>query len=266
MPETEFLVLRLYGPLAAWGDIAVGEVRPVKTHPTKSALVGLLGASLGVKRDDSEMLNRIASSYGFAAADEGRKVRIRDFHTVQYAQDKKEKLYGYGYKMNRQRELSIPAKELKTTLTYRDYICDVVYTAAVWIKNKDSVPFSLDEIKDAIHEPVFVPYLGRKSCVLSRPMEPQIVSADNPMSAMKKAVFYGDSADRSADGKLFVYRMIYEDGNRHEDRSGQIVYEGDWNIESEITEESIRDEPLSRRTWQFGTRRVKRASFCRSDV
>lgn len=261
MPETEFLVLRLYGPLAAWGDVAIGEIRPILTHPTKSAMVGLLGACLGIKRDNAENLSRIACSYGFAAGDEGRKVRIRDFHTVQSAPDKKEKEYGYGYKMNRQREMSIPAKDMDTSLTYRDYICDVVYTVAVWVKNSETVPFSLEELKSAVCEPKFVPYLGRKSCVLSRPMEPQIVSADSPMDAMCKASFYGDSATRAVDGKLPVYRWF----SNKEDRSGQIVYEGDWNIPS-LTEEIVRDDPLSRKSWQFGNRRVKRASFSRGGV
>ena len=68
MPETEFLVLRLYGPLAAWGDIACGEVRPTLIHPTKSAILGLLGAALGVRRSDEEIISRMTKSYGFAVA------------------------------------------------------------------------------------------------------------------------------------------------------------------------------------------------------
>lgn len=262
MSETEFLVLRLYGPLAAWGDVAVGEIRPVKIHPGKSALIGLLGAALGIRRENTDVFRRMSDSYGFAVSDEGRKTRLRDFHTVQSAPVNKGKVYGSGYMMNRQRELSIPKKDLETTLTYRDYICDVVYTAAVWIKNGSDVPFSLEELRLGLREPVFVPYLGRKSCVLSRPMEPQIISAENPLQAILSAKFYGDSAQYAKDGKLYIYRRSAKIGD---ERSGQIIYEGDWNISS-LTEEIVRDEPLSRTVWQFSTRRVKRASFCRSDA
>lgn len=266
MQDTEFLVFRLYGPLAAWGDVAVGEIRPIMTHPTKSALVGLLGASLGIRRDNAETISKMSGSYGFAVASEGRGTRLRDFHTVQSAPDKKEKLYGSGYRMNRQRELSIPAKELWTSLTYRDYLCDVIYTVAVWIKSAANAPFSLDELKNALREPIFVPYLGRKSCVLSRPMEPQIAVAKSPMLALKNVSFYGDSARNAFEGKLYVYNRSWMNGvNGTDDKSGQIIYEGEWDYPT-LTEEVVRDEPLSRSVWQFGTRRVKRASFARGDV
>jgi CRISPR system Cascade subunit CasD len=36
----DYLLFRLYGPLAAWGDIAVGEYRPSFAHPSKSAIIG----------------------------------------------------------------------------------------------------------------------------------------------------------------------------------------------------------------------------------
>lgn len=260
MQETEFLVLRLYGPLAAWGDVAVGEVRPILTHPTKSALLGLLGAALGVRRDESELLSLMADSYGFAVSSEGRGTRIRDFHTVQSAPLVNEKGYRSGYLMNRQRELSICVQELHTTLTYRDYICDVIYTVAVWMKSS-LAPFDLSQLCEALREPVFVPYLGRKSCVLSRPMESQIVSADNPMQAVSNASFYGDSAKYASEGRLFVYPGTYE----KEDRTGQFLFEGEWKIPS-FTEEVFRDEPKSRIMWQFGSRRVKRTAFCRGGV
>jgi CRISPR system Cascade subunit CasD len=48
----EYLLFRLYGPLASWGEIAVGESRHTATYPGKSALLGLLAAALGIRRDD----------------------------------------------------------------------------------------------------------------------------------------------------------------------------------------------------------------------
>ena len=49
----DYLVFRLYGPMCSWGDIAVGEVRPSTVHPSKSAILGLIAAALGVKRPDT---------------------------------------------------------------------------------------------------------------------------------------------------------------------------------------------------------------------
>ena len=45
---TEFLIFQVYGPSQAWGDIAVGEIRPVVDHPGRSGIAGLLAASLGL--------------------------------------------------------------------------------------------------------------------------------------------------------------------------------------------------------------------------
>ena len=50
----DFLVFQLQAPLAAWGDIAVGECRPTMAYPGQSALLGLLAAALGVRREDAE--------------------------------------------------------------------------------------------------------------------------------------------------------------------------------------------------------------------
>lgn len=237
MPETEFLVLRLYGPLAAWGDIACGEVRPTLIHPTKSAIIGLLGAALGVRRSDEDVISRMSGSYGFAVSEEGRCVNIRDYHTVQSGDN--------------------------PIITYRDYLCDAIYTVAVWIKDSRNVPYMLNEIRDALLEPKFVPYMGRKSCVLSRPMEPQIIASSDPASAIKKASFYGDSEKYASKGKLYVYNRDYESNS--DDLRGQLLYEGDWDIKA-LSTEIYRDEPISRERWQFKSRRVKRTPFVRRSV
>nr|WP_284509571.1 CRISPR-associated protein Cas5 [Salinivibrio costicola] len=46
----DYLVFRLYGPLASWGEPAVGGDRPTSAYPSRSAVLGLLGAALGIKR------------------------------------------------------------------------------------------------------------------------------------------------------------------------------------------------------------------------
>ena len=262
MPKTEFLVLRLYGPLAAWGDIACGDVRPTLTFPTKSAILGLLGAALGVRRSDEVIISKMRDSYGFAVSVEGRCIQIRDFHTVQSAKVNADmfKKYGNGYMTSRHRELSVPATEMETSLTYRDYLCDVIYTVSVWIKDSKNVPYMLKEICDALKEPKFVPYLGRKSCVLSRPMEPQIIPASDPASAIQKASFYGDNERHASKGKLYVYNRDYESNS--DDLRGQLIYEGDWDIKT-LSSEIYRDDPISRERWQFKPRRVKRTPFVR---
>ncbi|MGL4603678.1 MAG: CRISPR-associated protein Cas5, partial [Iodobacter sp.] len=47
-----YLVFRLYGAMASFGEIAVGELRHSAAYPSRSALLGLLGAALGIARSN----------------------------------------------------------------------------------------------------------------------------------------------------------------------------------------------------------------------
>ena len=64
MPD--YLIFQLYGQMAAWGDIAVGETRRSALQPSKSALLGIVGASLGIDRNEEEIHAAMASAYGLA--------------------------------------------------------------------------------------------------------------------------------------------------------------------------------------------------------
>ena len=80
---TEYLLFRLYGPLASWGRVAVGGVRGSDAHPSKSAVLGLVAAALGLRRDDAAAQARLAAGYGFAVRVDAPGVLLRDYHTAQ---------------------------------------------------------------------------------------------------------------------------------------------------------------------------------------
>ena len=48
------LLLRLAAPLQSWGADSKFEVRKTEREPTKSGVLGLLAAALGLRRDDEE--------------------------------------------------------------------------------------------------------------------------------------------------------------------------------------------------------------------
>lgn len=48
------LLLRLAGPLQAWGAESKYEIRRTGREPTKSGVIGLLMAALGCRRDDTD--------------------------------------------------------------------------------------------------------------------------------------------------------------------------------------------------------------------
>lgn len=166
MPD--FLVFQLYGAMASWGDIAVGEHRPSLGHPTKSAVTGLLAAALGIDRSNDEKHLQLAQHYGVAVCVRAPGELLRDYHTVQVP----------GGKINyatRRDELLRDKSSLNTILSQRDYRTEAFYQVAIW-PHDENPPYALDNLKEKLLAPEFVLYLGRKSCPVSLPLNPVIQS------------------------------------------------------------------------------------------
>ncbi len=167
MPD--FLVFQVYGNLASWGDVAVGEHRPTQSYPTKSAMCGLIAASLGLKRENDEPHKQLNDHYGVAVCVQSQGELLRDYHTTQVPA-------GNENWFTRKDELSFDPQELKTILSQRDYQMDAFYLVAIWQKKlKDTAPYSLEDIAQALKKPVFVTSLGRKACSPSLPYNPQLI-------------------------------------------------------------------------------------------
>jgi len=234
---TEYLVFHLYGPLASWGETAVGEFRPSSDHPSRSAVLGLVAASLGVRREDEETLRRIAQSYALAIAVVSSGTLLRDYHTAAVppsGKGKNRRRYA-----TRKDELSGPRDGLATILSSRDYRCDAHYMVCLWPRT-DDVPFSLPEIRSALASPRFVPYLGRKSCVLSLPMKPECIDAENSGEALQSCA--GNISDfLSGLRQNQKVRVFWSSGDDTGIAATQVVRR--------------RDEPYTRKPWQFMERR-----------
>jgi CRISPR system Cascade subunit CasD len=148
MPEKAILLMRLEGPMQAWGGASKWVVRDTDNTPTLSGVVGMICAALGWKRDASlddfvgvEMAVRIDRE-GFV---------MRDYHTV-----------GAGIgnitaegKIKRTQSTG----ELETLVSDRYYLCDASFLVAL-LANKTFV----DGWALALKAPVWPVYLGRKSC------------------------------------------------------------------------------------------------------
>ena len=62
---SKFLILRLDGPMQAWGTHTFEDFRPSNLYPTRSGLLGLLGACLGIERSDLVGQTQLAASVEF---------------------------------------------------------------------------------------------------------------------------------------------------------------------------------------------------------
>ncbi len=61
MPD--YLIIKLQGAIQAWGGHTYEDYRPSLIFPTRSAIVGLLGACLGVQRDKLAALKSLSDSF-----------------------------------------------------------------------------------------------------------------------------------------------------------------------------------------------------------
>lgn len=230
---TDYAVMRLYGPMVSWGDIAVGELRGTSTRPSRSALIGLLSAALGVTRDDHHTLQSMVDAYRFAVRVDQQGALIRDFHTWQKPRRKR------GLKWETRKE-ELEAGDLETGISRRDYCCDARCVVCVWTEG-DSPPFSLQEIKQAVARPRFVLYLGRKSCPPSLPIAVQLIQANSVLEAF-------DGADREQP-RDFLTAIPPETPLFFWDECAHI---GQVEARDTFTR---RDVPLNRSAWQFTERR-----------
>lgn len=235
----EYLVFQLYGPMAAWGDIAVGEYRPSYAHPSKSAIVGLLAAALGIRRDEEERQKRLATACSFAVSVDAMGVLLRDYHTAQVPTERKGVT-----RYTRYSELA--SEKLNTILSSRDYRCDAAYVVAIFLR--DCSEFTLELLENKLRKPEFALYLGRKSCPLALPLNPMIVrDAVNFKDALKRVHFSVSQLPFAMEPLLHV-GVYWDDG-----------------IDSGYEQDQVhtivrRDMPISRKRWQFSERREHYAS------
>lgn len=124
------LLLRLAAPLQSWGVDAKFDRRGTERTPSKSAVIGLVAAALGRRRNESiEDLQSLR--FGVRVDREG--TLLRDYHTAK--------------------------SDKSAYVTQRYYLADAVFLVGL----EGSEAF-LAEIEHSLRSPAFPLFLGRRSC------------------------------------------------------------------------------------------------------
>jgi CRISPR system Cascade subunit CasD len=152
------VALRLHGPLQAWGGPVVGDDRPTLPFPTRSGVLGLVAACLGIRRSDEARLLALADEARVHVRVDAAGTPLVDDQTIQ--------------------DNRIASATRQTIQSKRTYLCDASFVAVVVPGPRGSI----EEIAEAITQPVFAPFLGRRTCVLSTPLLlGREVSGDDPL-------------------------------------------------------------------------------------
>jgi len=133
------LLMQLAGPLQSWGSSSRFARRATEAAPTKSGVIGLLAAAQGRQRS-ADLADLAALRFGVRIDQPG--TLLRDFHTAHRFDT------GDGF----------PISE-------RFYLADAVFVAGV--EGEHGI---IEELHRSLLNPVFLPYLGRRSCPPARPI------------------------------------------------------------------------------------------------
>ena len=195
----DYLVFQLQAPLSSWGEPAVGEFRGTATHPGQSALIGLLGAALGLDRGDEAAHAALRDGFGFAVGLLSSGSLLRDYHTAQVPP--RPALKGRPHATRRQ-EMAVPKRDLSTILSTRDYRQNAASLVALQARTSANPRFSLAQLAAALREPQFTLYLGRKVCTPGAPLWPQLLNANSAQAAFSMyARRHEEARQAAADGR-----------------------------------------------------------------
>jgi CRISPR system Cascade subunit CasD len=240
----EFLIFQLQAPMSSWGDTAVGEYRGSYDYPGESALIGLLGAALGIRREDDVAHAGLQQGYVFAVGVQSPGRLLRDYHTAQVPG--RVALKGRPHATRRD-ELAVPKADLNTILSTRDYRQDAASLIAV--QSRGEPPYTLEHLAEKLRQPRFTLYLGRKSCPPAAPLYPLVIDAKSALAAFEEyrtRLEAQREANKDRRGRApleppgKVIRLVWGDG-----------------IEAGVSADLSaprKDRLIRRQGWQFGDR------------
>jgi CRISPR system Cascade subunit CasD len=140
------LLLRLVGPMQSWGVQSRFSVRDTGLEPSKSGVLGLVCAAMGINRQDDESLATLTGlRMGVRVDREGRL--SRDYHTAL-----KVLKAGGGIK--------------ETEPSSRYYLADAAFL--VGLEGEDLA--LLEKIQAALAKPIWPLFLGRKAFIPGLPI------------------------------------------------------------------------------------------------
>lgn len=145
------LLLRLTAPMQSWGVMSRFSRRDTGKEPSKSGVIGLLCAALGISRDDANADNPlfaelIKTKMGVLVLREG--VLQSDYHTAQNI------------------AIASGGTRKPTELSTRFYLADADFLVALESENRET----LGTIQTALKNPQWQLFLGRKAFAPAAPV------------------------------------------------------------------------------------------------
>lgn len=244
MPEA--VVFTLFAPIAAMGDVAVGERRAGFDRPARSAVLGLVAAALGLDRGDEAAHAALDGTYLLAARVLSRGALLQDYHTVQAPPASRKHRW-----TTRRAALDRPSHELGTLISLRDYRTAPLVDIALVARDGADPRFAPERIAQALARPAYTLFFGRKACPLGLPPGPHRCGIGSLREAFGAADQQRPEIRSELLGRTEPDETVYADVGLTELRGGLGLTRPDYRLRSI---ERRRDRSVSRRRWQFTLR------------
>jgi CRISPR system Cascade subunit CasD len=244
---TSFLLFTLYAPLASWGEIAVGEARGSWDRPSRSAVLGLLAAALGITREDQDGHDALDAGYGFAVRLDAGGASLMDYHTAQTAAETEIKK-AFGKERPQTRRALLSVAERQTILSRRELREDALATACLW--ERQGARWPLEALRQALQRPVFTLYAGRKANAFGLPVGPAIMDADSLAGA------FTQRPPRRAEDAFKILDRLKSRNAWGREVAHDPLPQGIANGLTAVRSETRRDGSPQRERWQFAERTV----------
>jgi CRISPR system Cascade subunit CasD len=168
------VLITLKGPMASWGAPSIGDNRESYSYPTASAIIGLLGACMGINRHDPEGLDALFAAWDVATftLSSWRHEKLSENQLVQPA---------LSHEFQTAMDSLMLNGELNTNpvLGYKAFYQDMYSSAALILRDGQNQRW-LEWAEYGLKQPVYTPCLGRISHPLSEPLAPELFNfSDN---------------------------------------------------------------------------------------
>lgn len=233
---TPWLVILLEAPFASFADQPGNTTRKTADMPTRSALLGLAGAALGVLREDAAGQAALSDALVTASALIEPGSLLGDFHTVQSVHQSAKGVTTRADALSR-------TEHVNTSITRRDYRTDALWQAAYRLSATPG-DLTLEALASAFRRPVFALCIGRRSCPPCHPLGPMIVAAGDVAGAFARHRESVEPARRGAGKRPIGHPRLYSIENR-----------ADLPAANRASEHRRRDQPRDRSVrWTFAER------------
>jgi CRISPR system Cascade subunit CasD len=174
-----YQLLRLEGPLQAWGDVAFDPRRPTRAFPSRSGLAGLAANALGWEHRDADRTTALQDALRYAVREDVPPVLLRDYQTADLGRIGLQGWTRWGM------EKRGGSAAGETQILEKFYLADGSFLVALTLA--EGAPVTLDEVQAALKRPARPLFLGRKGCPPSTGIEAGRQEAETAYEALALA-------------------------------------------------------------------------------